>query len=56
MGSMGRQEEQLRMEAAKRAAVQKAKQMGVTGSFLPCDSMFGNYLLPVIPFQNNGST
>ncbi|CAI7791469.1 unnamed protein product [Closterium sp. NIES-53] len=45
------QEEVQRMLAAKRAAVQRARQMGATGHFKPCDSMFGNFLVPVIPFQ-----
>ncbi|CAI5533149.1 unnamed protein product [Closterium sp. Naga37s-1] len=41
------QEEVQRMLAAKWAAVQRARQMGVTGHFKPCDSMFGNSLVPV---------
>ncbi|GJP32264.1 hypothetical protein CLOM_g16852 [Closterium sp. NIES-68] len=44
-------EEVQRMLGAKRAAVQRARQMGATGHFKPCDSMFGNSLVPVIPFQ-----
>eukprot|EP00850_Spirogloea_muscicola_P012607 SM000082S22849 [mRNA] locus=s82:212029:213189:- [translate_table: standard] len=45
-----RAEVQLRLGAT----IQKVLAMGATGSFRSCESAFGNYLLPVIPYHLEG--
>ena len=41
----------VKLHVAKKAALTRAQQAGATGSYKSIDSMFNNYLIPVIPLQ-----
>eukprot|EP00897_Mesotaenium_endlicherianum_P006863 jgi/Mesen1/6204/ME000320S05401 len=43
--------EEVRIQQAKKAAMQRCHALGATGHFRTFDSPYGNYLLPVIPLQ-----
>ena len=43
----------LKIKEAKKFAVIQAKQEGCLGNYISFDSLFGNYLVPVIPTRED---